>query len=127
LQSGAAWGIILTWRGGHVARRKSKGRQMGSKITFRRNHPGGGPLGRCSYGIAGVPGIVVIDLGLFPGGIAPVAITLDCTLVEAKAKAVKADAAPATPAAPAAPAAEGMVTKVKGKLVASKPHAAKVG
>ncbi len=49
-------------------------------ITFRRNHPGGGPLGRVSYGVAGVPGIVVFDLGLFVGGVAPATITLDCEL-----------------------------------------------
>jgi hypothetical protein len=34
-------------------------------ITYRRQHPGGGALGRCSYGIAGCKGIVVWDMGLF--------------------------------------------------------------
>jgi hypothetical protein len=90
-----------------------------SKITFRRSHPGGGPLGRVSYGIAGVPGIVVIDRGMFVGE-PPATIELDCTLAEAKAKPAKV--APAAPAveAPAAPAkAEGIVTKAKGKLVKS--------
>ena len=45
-------------------------------LHYRRAHPGGGPLGRCSYGIPGVPGIVVFDLGMFVGGIAPATITL---------------------------------------------------
>lgn len=57
-------------------------------LTFRRNHPGGGPLGRCSYGVAGVPGIVVFDLGLFPGGIAPATITLDVPLATPVARKV---------------------------------------
>lgn len=95
---------------------------MNSTLTFRRNHPGGGPLGRVSYGIAGVAGIVVFDLNLFPGGVAPLIITLDCPLAEAKPAKVKAEA----PAAPAAPVTEGMITKVKGRLVKAKAHAAKV-
>ena len=45
-------------------------------ITFRRTHPGGGVLGRCSYGVAGVPGIVVFDVALFAGGVMPETITL---------------------------------------------------
>lgn len=57
-------------------------------LSFRRNHPGGGPLGRCSYGLAGVPGIVVFDLGLFPGGVAPATITLDVQLAEPTARKV---------------------------------------
>lgn len=57
-------------------------------LSFRRNHPGGGPLGRCSYGVAGVPGIVVFDLGLFPGGVAPATITLDCELAQPSARKV---------------------------------------
>lgn len=57
-------------------------------LHFRRNHPGGGPLGRCSYGLPGVPGIVVFDLGLFPGGMAPKTITLDCALAEPVARKV---------------------------------------
>lgn len=57
-------------------------------LTFRRNHPGGGPLGRCSYGVAGVPGIVVFDLGLFPGGIAPATITLNVELAMPTARKV---------------------------------------
>lgn len=49
-------------------------------LTYRRQHPGGGVLGRCSYGVAGVPGIVVFDMGLFAGGVAPATITLSCAL-----------------------------------------------
>lgn len=45
-------------------------------LHYRRAHPGGGTLGRCSYGIPGVPGIVVFDVGMFVGGIAPATITL---------------------------------------------------
>lgn len=45
-------------------------------LHFRRNHPGGGVLGRCSYGIAGVPGIVVFDVGMFAGGVPPATIEL---------------------------------------------------
>ena len=63
---------------------------MGNSITFRRLHPGGGPLGRCSYGVAGVAGIVVFDMGLFPGGIAPASITLNCELAEPKPRQVAA-------------------------------------
>jgi hypothetical protein len=45
-------------------------------ITYRRAHPGGGPLGRCSYGVAGVPGIVVFDVGLFLPNTPPASIVL---------------------------------------------------
>jgi len=45
-------------------------------LHYRRAHPGGGPLGRCSDGIPGVHGIVVFDLGMFVGGVAPATITL---------------------------------------------------
>jgi hypothetical protein len=45
-------------------------------LTYRRDHPGD----RCSYGVAGVPGIVVFDKGLFADGVAPPTITLDCLL-----------------------------------------------
>ncbi len=39
---------------------------------YRRLHPAGGtPNARASYGIAGVPGITVVDLGMFAGGVAP--------------------------------------------------------
>lgn len=55
---------------------------VASVLQFRRFHPGGGPLGRCSYGIAGVPGIVVFDMGLFAGGIAPQTITINVELAK---------------------------------------------
>lgn len=56
--------------------------KVANTLTFRRFHPGGGPLGRCSYGLPGVAGIVVFDVGLFPGGEVPSTITVDCTLAE---------------------------------------------
>lgn len=114
-------------------------------LTFRRNHPGGGPLGRCSYGVAGVPGIVVFDLGLFPGGVAPTTITLDVTLAEpvarkvagvtsavvaganvAQAQAAQAPAI-ASPAAVAATVAEGAAVVVaKAGKKGAKGHKANV-
>lgn len=57
-------------------------------LTYRRQHPGGGPLGRCSYGLAGVAGIVVFDMGLFPNGVAPATITLDVALAQPTARKV---------------------------------------
>jgi hypothetical protein len=63
---------------------------VGNSITFRRLHPGGGPLGRCSYGVAGVNGIVVFDMGLFVGGVAPTTITLSCELAEPQPRKVAA-------------------------------------
>ena len=66
---------------------------MTSTLHFRRNHPGGGPKGRCSYGVTGLSGLVVFDMALFPGK-APATITLDCPLAEPKAKA-EPKAAPA--------------------------------
>lgn len=101
-------------------------------LTFRRNHPGGGPLGRCSYGVAGVPGIVVFDMGLFPGGVAPATITLDVVLAEPavrKAAAVTSAvvaaanvAATVAAEAPAiaAPAQVAAVAATVGKVVTSK-------
>lgn len=60
-------------------------------IVYRRDHPGN----RCSYGIAGVPGIVVFDKGLFAGGVAPASITMDCELALPKVdnKTAKAEEA----------------------------------
>lgn len=57
-------------------------------LTYRRDHPGGGALGRVSYGLAGVPGIVVFDRGMFPDGIVPKTITIDCAMVAPKQRAV---------------------------------------
>lgn len=111
-------------------------------LTFRRNHPGGGPLGRCSYGKAGVPGIVVFDLGMFPGGIAPQTITIDCAMVEPQARKVAgvtsavvaaanvaATVAAGTAAIATPPVVAATAATAAGKLVrkASKAHAAKVG
>lgn len=47
-----------------------------STLTYRRAHPGGGTLGRCSYGIPGVAGIVVFDVALFLPGTPPATLTL---------------------------------------------------
>jgi hypothetical protein len=55
------------------------------KVLYRRDHPGGGVLGRCSYGIPGVSGIIVFDMALFVDGIAPPTITMDCSFVQPKA------------------------------------------
>jgi len=72
-------------------------------LTFKRNHP----QDRASYGIAGNPGIVVFQRGLFvgatvptsnsdPGGL-PLIITLSCLMALPKAdnKVAKAEAAAA--------------------------------
>ena len=66
-----------------------------STLTFRKDHP----KDRASYGIAGVPGIVVFDTPLFANGKAPKTITLDCDLAvpeepkkKVTAKGAKADA-----------------------------------
>ena len=65
-------------------------------LLYRRDHPGD----RASYGIAGVPGIVVFDKRLFANGKAPKTITLDCDLAappeekEVKPAKGKAAAAP---------------------------------
>jgi hypothetical protein len=47
-----------------------------STLYYRRAHPGGGVLGRCSYGIPGVAGIVVFDVALFLPGQPPATLTL---------------------------------------------------
>jgi hypothetical protein len=49
-------------------------------LTFRKSHP----KNRCSYGVVGVPGIVVFDVGLFAGKKPPKSIVLDCALVAGK-------------------------------------------
>lgn len=45
-------------------------------LHYRRNHPGGGVLGRCSYGVPGLPGIVVFDLALFASGLPPATLVV---------------------------------------------------
>src|SRR5690349_24933326 len=57
-------------------------------IVYRRDHPGGGALGRCSYGIPGNPGIVAFDKSLFPDGNPPASIVLDCVMVSPRTKVV---------------------------------------
>jgi len=52
-----------------------------STLTFRKTHP----KNRCSYGVPGVPGIVVFDIGLFAGKKPPRSILLDCALAVGKA------------------------------------------
>lgn len=55
-------------------------------LNYRRQHPGGGSLGRASYGMAGVPGILVVDVAMFDagtlqgnGGKPPATLTVDFT------------------------------------------------
>jgi hypothetical protein len=49
-------------------------------LTFRRTHP----KNRCSYGVAGVPGLAVFDVSLFAGKKPPKAIVLDVALATGK-------------------------------------------
>lgn len=97
--------------------------------------------------MAGVPGIVVFDLGLFPGGVAPATITLDVQLAEptarkvagvtsavvaagnvavAKAAEVPAIATPAQVAAEASKAVANVVAKAAGSKGRTKGHKAAV-
>lgn len=57
-------------------------------LQYRRQHPGGGPQGRCSYGVPGVPGIVVFDMGMFANGVAPATIVLNVELAQPVARKV---------------------------------------
>lgn len=59
-------------------------------LQFRRMHPGGGVLGRCSYGIPGVPGIVVFDVALFSDGKPPATITIPFAMAQPTARKVAA-------------------------------------
>lgn len=61
---------------------------MSHTLTYRRRHPGGGALGRCSYGIPGVKGIVVFDVALFKDGNPPA--TIEVPGVEFAEPALKA-------------------------------------
>lgn len=50
---------------------------QGTVLHYRRAHPGGGVLGRCSYSSnSGCGGIVVFDVAMFANGIAPATIVL---------------------------------------------------
>ena len=49
-------------------------------LVYRRDHP----QNRSSYGIAGVPGIVVFDKSLFADGNPPSTIILDCAMAQPK-------------------------------------------
>lgn len=60
-------------------------------LTYRRAHPNK----RCSYGVAGVAGIVVFDLGIFADGKPPATIVLDCLLAVPVTKVVKEKSATA--------------------------------
>lgn len=120
-------------------------------LHFRRLHPGGGPLGRCSFALAGVAGIVVFDCNLFAGGVVPQSITITGTAfatpsarkvagvtsaVVAQANntvAVETGTPIATPITVAGTVAEGaavVVAKAKGsrlvKAKGTKAHAAQV-
>lgn len=86
-------------------------------LEYRRDHP----KSRCSYGVAGVAGIVVFDLNLIagsdqPGFTMPSTITIDVPLAEPKAdnKAAKAEQA-ALRAAERAAKAEARVAAAQEK------------
>lgn len=83
-------------------------------LSYRREHPGN----RCSYGIAGVPGIVVFDRGLFADPTFNGVIVVDVPLALPKVdnKTAKAEAVAAKAQERAAKAAE--------KLAASQKKAA---
>src|SRR4051812_15310429 len=81
-------------------------------LHFRRMHPGGGALGRCSFGIPGVPGIVVVDVAMFVGGVVPQTLVVNLAMatpaprnVAAVTSAVVAGAANAVATATGAPLA----------------------
>lgn len=59
-----------------------------AQLQFRRLHPGGGPLGRCSYGLPGVPGIVVFDVALFADGKPPATLELNVPMAQPTARKV---------------------------------------
>jgi hypothetical protein len=82
--------------------------------VYRRDHP----QDRCSYGIAGVSGIVVFDKGLFANGVPPTTITVDCALAQPKADA-KAEKARL-----AAERAQDRATKAAVKIEAAQARAA---
>lgn len=88
-------------------------------IVFRRDHP----QDRCSFGIAGVPGIVVFPKGFFVGEV-PTTITLSCALQAPRldAKASKAEAAAAKAQAKADKEAE-KVAKAAAKAEEKKAKA----
>lgn len=90
-------------------------------LFFRRMHPGGGPLGRCSYGIPGVPGIVVFDVGMFLGGICPATIVLPLAMA---APAPRKTVATVTSAVVAA--ANTTVAVETGTAIATPPAVAEV-
>jgi hypothetical protein len=81
-------------------------------LVYRRDHP----QNRCSYGISGVPGIVVFDKSLFANGTPPPVIVLDCELAQPKpdTKALKAEQAAAR-AAERAAKAEARIAAAKAK------------
>lgn len=88
------------------------------RLDYRRDHP----QNRCSYGIAGVSGIVVFDKGLFADGVAPAVITVDCKMALPKADA-KVDKTAAA-AAKAAAKLEAAAVKVANQLAKAAAKAA---
>lgn len=99
-------------------------------LNYRRDHP----KNRCSYGIAGNPGIVVFDIGLFagsdqPGFVAPASITLSCEMVPVKAdtKTAKAEEQAAKAAEKAAKAeakAQAAAARIAEKAAKAQERAA---
>ena len=82
-------------------------------LTYRTEHP----KNRCSYGVAGVSGIVVFDRNLFATDTPPATITLDFELKQPQVKSstAKAEAAAARLAEKAAKAQE-RLDKAAAKL-----------
>lgn len=90
-------------------------------LAYRRDHPGN----RCSYGIAGNPGIVVFDKNLFKDGVAPAEIGLTCEMVPVKSdnKTAKAEQAAAKLAERAAKA-QAKIEATQAKVKAAQDKAA---
>ena len=76
-------------------KKATKQNASNNTLTYRKDHPND----RCSFGIPGVPGIVVFDKRIFADGKPPKTIVLDCSLSIPVAKVAKPAKAEATTAA----------------------------
>lgn len=106
----------------------SEAQPVQAVMQFRRLHPGGGPLGRCSYGFPGVPGIVVFDVALFANGVPPATIVVNFAAAQPQSRkaagvtsavvaAVNSAQAAVTGSAIAPPAQVAQVAQVAGNAV----------
>ena len=86
-------------------------------LHYRRDHP----QDRCSFGVAGVPGIVVWPKGMFANGVPPSTITTDVELAQPKASVTDAKAAKA---AERAAKLEERATKARERVEAQAAKAA---